>query len=312
MYFSEWLPKHTQLLHSRIGPYKVGQSEFLFEPNLSFYELISQGNIEDIKTAMQRLAKHIGLTTQPLIVDWKSDGGDVVLLDHSLIQDTSPAGQIDFTWNRSVIKLGEAIRYSPYILGATLAHELTHYYLFKKQIILDEEWENELLTDYTVIFLGLGKLLLNGSPTSKWTVERNNELIEYTYKVGYLSQREAVYCTHYVLNMRRMPLDTMFSNLRTECIETIKSMNYAQAKLSVENAAYRLGENVFKPITFCWIIRPFRQLYEWICGMFAKQESKMIVISCEGEFCSQKLRVPASKKIEVTCPRCGYVFSVNP
>ena len=46
---------------------------------------------------------------------------------------------------------------------ATLAHEMTHYYLMKKRnIVLDSVMENELFTDFAAAYLGFGLILLEG------------------------------------------------------------------------------------------------------------------------------------------------------
>jgi hypothetical protein len=49
------------------------------------------------------------------------------------------------------------------VLGAVLAHELTHELLASRGIWLQDQTENELLTDLACISLGAGKLVLNGS-----------------------------------------------------------------------------------------------------------------------------------------------------
>jgi hypothetical protein len=50
----------------------------------------------------------------------------------------------------------------PYLIGAVLAHEMTHQWLFLNGISYDDEDMNEKLTDLTSFVIGLGKLMLNG------------------------------------------------------------------------------------------------------------------------------------------------------
>lgn len=54
-------------------------------------------------------------------------------------------------------------RDNPFQCGAILAHEIMHYFLIgKKRIHLEDNHENELLTDLATIQAGLGILILNG------------------------------------------------------------------------------------------------------------------------------------------------------
>jgi len=54
-------------------------------------------------------------------------------------------------------------RNNPFECGAILAHELMHYFLMaKKKIVLEDDHENELLTDLATIQAGLGILVMNG------------------------------------------------------------------------------------------------------------------------------------------------------
>ncbi len=60
------------------------------------------------------------------------------------------------------ILIHEKYKHDPLSLGAILAHEMMHLYLFRNNIVLPDSHENELLTDLASIEMGLGLLVLNG------------------------------------------------------------------------------------------------------------------------------------------------------
>lgn len=51
---------------------------------------------------------------------------------------------------------------------AILAHELVHHYMYKKNILLCDENENEIFTDISAAYLGLGALLAKGYKPIRW------------------------------------------------------------------------------------------------------------------------------------------------
>ena len=63
----------------------------------------------------------------------------------------------------SKISIPKSFVNDPHGFGYVLAHELAHYILIHEEgIILDDEQENEILTEIFVIYSGMGKLFLNG------------------------------------------------------------------------------------------------------------------------------------------------------
>jgi hypothetical protein len=97
-------------------------------------------------------------------------------------------------------------KHSPHILGATLAHELAHHFLVNKGIYYPDVAENERMTDFATVFLGLGKLTLIGYNPMQWSVRRGDKIINYSYKVGYLSSQEIADAMVHVCAFRSIPL----------------------------------------------------------------------------------------------------------
>ena len=65
-------------------------------------------------------------------------------------------------YERELIYLNSRHRQNSLAVGAILAHEMMHLYLFRLGLRLEDTRENELLTDLTTIKTGLPVLILNG------------------------------------------------------------------------------------------------------------------------------------------------------
>lgn len=108
---------------------------------------------------------------------------------------------------------------------AILAHEICHKYLQLNNLKLFPEYENEMLTDATTIYTGLGKLSLNGCEKVMIENHANNQIIT-TQKVGYMNRKQFAFVYRLVCEMRRIPKDVMLNGLTFEASnEVINSSN---------------------------------------------------------------------------------------
>ena len=70
---------------------------------------------------------------------------------------------------REIIVINSKYKDSPLAVGAILAHEMMHLYLYRLGLKLENIQENELMTDLATINTGLSILILNGmSYSSQW------------------------------------------------------------------------------------------------------------------------------------------------
>ena len=129
----------------------------------------------------------------------------------------------------------DAMKYDHSIL-ATLAHEITHKYLYINGISsghdLFKEYENEILTDLSSVYLGLGKLLLNGCECKKESREflyNETRTTTESYKCGYLNRDQLAFIYRFVCAMRKISPTIYERNLTSESIETIRKIesNYS-------------------------------------------------------------------------------------
>jgi hypothetical protein len=118
----------------------------IFEPNETFYAMLRDG--EPFK-ALRYIGHYLKLRSLPA----------VEMVDSEYFEEQGIGGFI----SGSKISIPKYFTKDPQGFAYVLAHELAHYILIhEEQIILDDEQENEILTEIFVIFSGMGKLFLNG------------------------------------------------------------------------------------------------------------------------------------------------------
>jgi hypothetical protein len=97
-------------------------------------------------------------------------------------------------------------------IQATLAHEISHLYLDIHNVSCGSgpahHYENEVLTDITAVFIGLGKLMLNGSDSQKVYVRHEptgKKVITETRRMGYLTRPQFAFIYRLICAMRGIP-----------------------------------------------------------------------------------------------------------
>jgi len=118
----------------------------------------------------------------------------------------------------------EILKFKDAIL-AILAHEITHEYLYINNISFSNKYENEVLTDIAAIFLGFGKLILNGSENEDiWKNYYFGGSTTITDKlgIGYLDRSKVAFVYLLVCNMRNISEKEYMSNLSNKSSQLLK------------------------------------------------------------------------------------------
>jgi hypothetical protein len=159
-------------------------------------------------------------------------------------QNLNKAGKIElkYSGNEVFIEISEDVQGFEDAVVATLSHELIHKYMQANGISLRTnivtEYENEILTDITTIFLGLGKFLLNGCDNEKTHQEyRGGEKYEVTktMKVGYLTPIQMAFVYRLICSMRGVSKEDMLSNLNWKAKDAvIDCERYAQEYFNLD------------------------------------------------------------------------------
>lgn len=176
-----------------------------------------------IQDAAKKIAEFIGLHNLTFVVGIAKQkekvGGHV---------------ELQYGGKEVFIEISENIAKFDVAVLATLAHEITHKYLHINNISVGtgsiREYENEVLTDITAVFLGLGKLMLNGCEIENVRLEARTDgtYVTEQLKSGYLDCEQLAFVYRMVCAMRRISDQEMVSSLSTEALSAIRACDSYQ------------------------------------------------------------------------------------
>jgi len=194
---------------------------------------INPKDILSIQNAGKKIAEFIGLSDFNFIIA-------------TVKQKEKVGGNIDLKYGEKEVFVeisDNIIKYETAIL-ATLAHEITHKYLHINNVSCGlntlNKYENEVLTDITSVFLGLGKLMLNGCECEnirKEYLPEKTRTITETMKCGYLNRSQLAFVYLLVNTMRRISPDDYKHGLSSDSIQVLlycerKYPNYFNKRFS--------------------------------------------------------------------------------
>ena len=139
-----------------------------------------------------KLYDDLRVTPERVLVSMSSSVG-VEGLTLSFDPDINSPGMIDGSGR---IKVKNEYARNPNEIGAILAHEVAHGVMFKKWRFPQLYLDNEKLTDFCAVYLGFGKLLLNGhklSAIAAYNSAFSNSLLLSESHLGYLSVNSLIY-----------------------------------------------------------------------------------------------------------------------
>jgi hypothetical protein len=192
----KWIDEKLGFLDQAQKNFSINSKNFFFEPTESIYMKLESGDEYDLQSVANKIAKHIGIVPFP---DVKYDWGLKMELD--------TAGKFSMTQSSRIIRIPFYYVGKKYSVGAILAHEITHAFLTYRGIIFSETRENEVFTDITSIYIGLGKLGLNGLIIA--TDDINNEI----HSLGYLTPELFLYCFRIINEKKSIPNEIVLKNL---------------------------------------------------------------------------------------------------
>jgi hypothetical protein len=197
-----WVKAHLEKLTSKIQNCKAVQLRISFEPTNPFYTWLSEGDENDLQLAGAEIAHFLDIVPPPVIhYDW------------GIKMEPEVAGRIKHSSH--IIQIPFAYAGKRFALGGIIAHEMTHAFLFEREIILEDPQENEALTDLASIFIGLGKLILNGCITASPGLRELETL-------GYLPPDLLAFAYKEVCRQRSIRGKMMTAHLKAEAMELIR------------------------------------------------------------------------------------------
>jgi len=173
----------------------------IFEPDENFYLMLKEG---DPFKALRYLGHFLNLKSLP----------DAEMAESKYFEEQGIGGFI----SGSKISIPKYFTEDPYGFGYVLAHELAHYILIhEEQIILDDEQENEILTEIFVIYSGMSKLFLNGFKSRKVEKSRQNTR-------GYLDEKILKYIHQIYISKFNINIRDYRKNLSREAIKMLDEL----------------------------------------------------------------------------------------
>lgn len=204
----EWIDRMFIMLCTRVGVFSIDPHSFYFEPTDRIYASLESGDERDLRAVVTQIGNHLELTSNPSAsYEW------------GLKMEPEVAGRISWDNNWGHIQVPFFYVGKKYALGRILAHEMTHAFLASKHIALSDAHENEMLTDLGTVFLGLGKLLLNGLLVAE------HEYTKDGYLLGYISYDLFLYAYKKTNDHRSIAWDITVKNLLPDVIGRLSGLD---------------------------------------------------------------------------------------
>lgn len=143
-------------------------------------------------------------------------------------QDEKVGGHIDLSASgpEVFIEIDSDLMEFPDAVAATLCHEICHKWLQSHGIWLPISIDNEILTDIAAVFLGFGKVMLNGCNVTNVAhrpVANGTQTITKTLRSGYLDRDQFALVYRLVCAMRRLDESDSIRGLNHEALRVVRS-----------------------------------------------------------------------------------------
>ena len=202
----EWIDKHINVLSNILNESFLESNHFFYEPTQKVYDRLKSDEEEDVQSIVIEISRKLNISPVPFVsYEW------------GLKMDPNVAGEIRSYNQQYHIRIPLYYVGKQHAIGTIIAHEMSHAFLFSKHIGIENNHENEMFTDLAAIYIGLGKLLLNGL---------NNILHEYSndgYTLCYLEPNLLYYAYKKVNEIRCIEKDVSTQNLTSEVIEKLSN-----------------------------------------------------------------------------------------
>jgi len=210
----KWVDAQLSGLEPKLALTALASSN-VFEPDAGFYRLLESGLDDELSAASAGVASHLKLQPAPSVAyEW----GIKMRPEHAgtiTLRATTPG----------VVVIPMAYVGRPWALGAILAHELTHQFMFFAGLRLPDPVDDEPLTDLVSIAVGLGKLVLNGA-----IVEKGLGTYEATM-LGYMPAELKAYAYVEVCRMRSVEPSVVRESLNESALGLLAQVDRTESGL---------------------------------------------------------------------------------
>lgn len=275
-----------------------------FTPTSDFYSLLAK--YDRLSSVITTMSEHVGLRADAIIdIVHDSDvtGLDFVTgrrFDHKEIDAAADVHSTSIIEMK--IRIAARQLSSPRKLARLLAHESSHHFLKIANVHAETELEEEMFTDVAAIFLGFGKVMLNGA--AEEPPEAINPPIHITDNdIPYLGYPLVAYSYFSWAKSKKLSTQQTLDQITGPCVQFLRSFEYYHANGRGCWARIKAYFRSMPPEPGCDGSTAFEQ-----CRKHRSMEFN--IISCRS--CGTSLRVPRTEKtLLVTCPKCKGKFEVR-
>jgi hypothetical protein len=142
-------------------------------PTPEFFPGPYDGSKKAVRTLLDIVCGYMDVVPDLVALKFVADAGKIWLVNEAGHYLPHAAGTYEEGERKFIVRIDRSGLDDPMGLVGTIAHELAHVRLLGESRIMSEEFDNELLTDLTVVHFGLGIFLANvprnwDSQYSKW------------------------------------------------------------------------------------------------------------------------------------------------
>lgn len=155
-----WVEERLQWLSDEFDDHAFNGRRLVL-PTAEFFPDPYDGSERAIRKMLDRVCDYMDVIPDLVELKFLSDPGDLWLVNESGKALPHTAGSYEEGPRKFIIRIARSELDDTMGLVGTIAHELAHVRLLGENRIRSDEYDNELLTDLTVVFFGLGIFLAN-------------------------------------------------------------------------------------------------------------------------------------------------------
>jgi hypothetical protein len=130
-------------------------------PTPEFFPDAYDGSKKSVRRLLNRVCDFMDVVPDLVQLEFVADVGKIWLVNDAGAYLPGAAGTYEEGEEKYIIRIDSSGLDEPMSLVGTMAHELAHVRLLGESRIMREVFDNELLTDLTVVHFGLGIFLAN-------------------------------------------------------------------------------------------------------------------------------------------------------
>ena len=156
-----WLERRLEWLACQFGDECFARNDMIL-PTSKYFPDPYDRTQSSVRRMLDRVCEFMGVDRRLVNLELYSNPNPLWLVDDAgRYLPTGAAGTFESRQGYCIISLETSQLDSPQELVGTMAHELAHFLLMGEHRVRGDEYDNELLTDLTVVFHGLGLFLGN-------------------------------------------------------------------------------------------------------------------------------------------------------